>query len=144
MLTREYQVIIFKRCFPVSNIKADQDSANIDSDIKTISNYKLQYSVLKEKLNQFPDTKFILFTGAVQVQSNLSEDEALRVKEFFEWVRDEWDQPEDNIFLWDFYSLETEGGLSLEEEYAGSPNDSHPNQIFANKVVKLLLTELLM
>ena len=69
MLTRQYQVIIFKHCYPVSSIHADTDSSDINSDIKTISNYKLQYAALKEKLHQFPDTKFILFTGAAQVKS---------------------------------------------------------------------------
>jgi hypothetical protein len=62
MLTKEYQVIIFKHCFPASNIEADQDSADINSDVKTISNYKIQYLALRDKLHEFPDTKFILFT----------------------------------------------------------------------------------
>ena len=40
----------------------------------------------------------------------------------------------DNIFLWDFYELETEGGLYLKPEYATSPTNSHPNKDFAQKV----------
>ena len=31
MLTKDYQVIIFKHCYPVSNIKPDQDSAEVNS-----------------------------------------------------------------------------------------------------------------
>ena len=62
MLTKDYKVIIFKHCFPVCNIQADQDPADINSELKTISNYKLQYASLRDKLNEFPDTKFILFT----------------------------------------------------------------------------------
>jgi hypothetical protein len=142
MLTKEYQVIIFKHCFPVCNIKPDQDSADINSYLQTISNYKLQYSALRDKLHSFPGTKFILFTGAAQVKSNLKEDEALRAKEFFSWVKDEWDLPGDNIFIFDIYGMETEGGLYLKNEYAVSPNDSHPNGKFTGRAVRLLFNRI--
>lgn len=143
LLTQEYQVIIFKHCFPVSNIKPDQDSVDINSDYKTIGNYKLQYLALKEKLQAFPETKFILFTGAVQVKSNISEEDAIRAKEFFTWVRNEWDLPDDNVFLWDLYSLQTEGWLYFKDEFAASSVDSHPNSDFAGRVAKLLFNRII-
>ncbi|MHC1733057.1 MAG: hypothetical protein AB9888_13645 [Bacteroidales bacterium] len=142
LLTKDYDLIIFKHCYPVSNIGPDADSADINSDVKTISNYKLQYLALREKLHQFPETKFILFTGAAQVQSKISEDEALRAKEFFKWVVEEWDMQGDNIHLWDLYSLETEGGLYFKEEYARSVSDSHPNRVFAENAVQLLFNRI--
>jgi hypothetical protein len=143
MLTKEYQVIIFKHCYPVSNIIADQDSADINSYVMTIPNYKLQYLALRDKLHQFSDTKFILFTGAVQVKANLGEEEAKRTREFFTWVTNEWDIPGDNIYLWDFYNLETDGGLYLKDEYATAPNDSHPGEEFAGRAVKLLFNRII-
>lgn len=143
ILTRDHQVIIFKHCFPVSNIQADLDSADINSELKTISNYKLQYYALRDKLHQFPETKFILFTGAIQVKSNIMEEEALRAREFFTWVVDEWDISDDNIYLWDLYLLQTEGGLFFKDEYAFSSNDSHPNEVFAGKVVRLLFNRII-
>jgi hypothetical protein len=143
MLTKQYQVVLFKHCYPVSNIQADKDSADINSDYKSLANYKLQYEALRDKLHEFPDTKFILWTGAAQVKSAVSEDEALRASEFFTWVKDEWDLPGDNIYLWDLYSLETEGGLYFKEEYATSPNDSHPNGEFAGKAVRLVFNRII-
>ncbi|MCF8380853.1 MAG: hypothetical protein K9H49_14870 [Bacteroidales bacterium] len=143
MLTKEYQLVIFKHCFPVCNIQEDLDSADINSDLKTISNYKLQYSALRDKMHEFPDTKFILFTGAAQVKSRLTEAEAKRAREFFSWVRDEWDQAGDNIYLWDLYSLETEGSLYFKDEYAVSPSDSHPNKDFAGNIVNLLFNRII-
>jgi hypothetical protein len=142
ILTKQYQVISFKHCYPVSNIKADQDSSSIDSDYKSLANYKLQYNALRDKMHEFPNTKFILWTGAVRVKSALSEDEALRAREFFTWVKEEWDLPEDNIFIWDFYELETEGGLYLKDEYATSDTDSHPNTVFASKAVGLVFNRI--
>ena len=143
ILTKEYQVIIFKHCYPVSNIKADQGSVDINSDLKTIANYKLQYAALRDKLHQFPNTKFILFTGAAQVKSNIFDDEAKRAKEFFGWVISEWDILGDNIYIWDLNNLETKGGLYLSSEYAVSPNNSHPNSNFAGKAVKLLFNRII-
>ena len=49
----------------------------------------------------------------------------------------EWDEEGDNIYLWDFYHLETEGGLYLKNEYAVSPDDSHPNPSFSGKAAPL-------
>ena len=142
ILTGKYDVIMFKHCFPVSNIQEDSDSADIDSDIKTIGNYKLQYEALRNTLNDYPDTKFIVWTGAVQVHTAIREDEALRAREFFSWVVNEWDIPGDNIYVWDFYKLETEGGLYFKEEYAASATDSHPNRSFAGKAAKLLFNRI--
>ena len=142
ILTREYNVIIFKHCFPVSNIQEDNDSADINSDEKTIANYKLQYMALRDKLHAYPDTKFILFTGAALVKASVTEDEARRAREFFNWVKEEWDLGDDNIFLWDLYELETEGGLYFKNEYTASTNDSHPNEDFAGRVVELLFNRI--
>ncbi|WP_430934277.1 hypothetical protein [Saccharicrinis sp. 156] len=143
ILTKDYQVITFKHCFPVTNIREDLDSADINSSARTIANYKLQYLALRDKLHTFPKNKFILFTGAVQVESNLPEDQARRARKFFEWVRNEWDLENDNIYLWDLYSLETEGGLYLKEEYAVSKNDSHPNKEFSTRASKLLFNRII-
>jgi len=50
--------------------------------------------------------------------------------------------PDDNIHIWDFYELETEGGLYLKEEYATSDTDSHPNTAFASKAVGLIFNRI--
>jgi len=142
MLTRDYQVIIFKHCFPVSGIQPDSNMPDIDSELKTLANYKLQYTALRDKLHSFPDTKFILFTGATLTKSATNEEDAIRARSFFNWVKQEWDQPGDNIFIWDLYELETEVGLYLKEEYAESPVNSHPNTEFASRIVKLLFNRI--
>ena len=71
MLTKDYDMIIFKHCFPAGNINESSDSADINSAEKTVENYKSQYLALKEKLIQFPDTKFLIWTTAALVESQL-------------------------------------------------------------------------
>jgi hypothetical protein len=134
LLTSEYDVVVFKHCYPVSSIQPDTGTPAIDSQEKRIENYVLQYNALKEKLHQFPETKFLVWTGAAQVRAKSNEEEGLRARKWAEWVKNEWDEPGDNIFVWDFFELETEGGLFLSEEHANGPRDSHPNKSFAKAV----------
>lgn len=143
MLTKDYQVIIFKHCFPVSNIQADKESGDINSDFKSLANYKLQYLALREKLSEFQNTKFILFTGAARVKSQISEDEAKRAKEFFGWVVNEWNLLNENIYIWDFYNLQTEGDLYFKDTKAYSISDSHPNEVFSGYASVLLFKRII-
>ena len=138
ILTREYDLIVFKHCFPVSRIQPDSGTPDIDSDIRSLGNYKLQYEGLKDKMHQFPGNRFIVWTPAVNTQKLMSEDEARRTREFRDWIVNEWDAKGDNIFVWDFYSYETEGGLYLAEKNAVSPDNSHPNVEFSGRVAPLL------
>jgi hypothetical protein len=137
ILTKEFEVIIFKHCFPGSRISEDTGSPNIDSDEKRIENYKLQYNALKLKMHEFPNNKFIVWTPAVCTKSQITEDEAKRAQLFYKWVVDEWDEKGDNIFVWDFYKYETEGGLYLADKNAESPDNSHPGKEFSARVAPL-------
>jgi hypothetical protein len=138
MLVKKYQVIVFKHCFPVCNIHSNEALDNIDSDYKSLTNYKLQYLALKEKFSQFKETKFVVITGAARVKSQISEEEAKRAREFFEWVAKEWDRPNDNIHIWDFYDLQTEGGIYFKDDKASSSINSHPNENFSGYTSELL------
>lgn len=137
ILTREYNIIIFKHCYPGSLILEDTGNPDIESNDKRLENYKLQYSGLKEKMHEFPGNRFILWTPAVNVKNNMTEEQALRTRELHDWLVNEWDERGDNIFLWDFYMYETEGGLYLLDEYARNINDSHPGREFSGRIAPL-------
>jgi hypothetical protein len=137
MLTKEYKLIIFKHCFPVGYIEENAGNSDIGSKTKSLEVYKLQYTALKEKLKQFPDTKFILWTAPALARTKTTPEYAGRTKQFVDWVIKEWDGPNDNIFLWNFYDLETKGGLYLTDENARNPNDSHPCERFASNAATL-------
>jgi len=132
ILTARYDVIVFKHCFPVSHIVEDSGSPDITSSTKSIENYRLQYEALREKMHAFPDNRFIVWTGAALVEADTNEAEGTRARQFFTWVKETWDVPGDNIFVWDFFELETEGGLYLLDEH--SAGDSHPGATFSATV----------
>jgi hypothetical protein len=142
MLTPHYDVIVFKHCFPVSAIQPDANP-QIDSEYRSLANYKLQYRALRHKLHQFSATRFIVWTNPALVKSRTTQDEAKRGQEFARWVIDEWDAPADNIFLWDFHGLETEGQIYLQDKFAQSATDSHPNQRFCGQAARLFVQRVL-
>jgi hypothetical protein len=145
MLTKKFNIISFKHCFPVSSIEEDDMNPDINSKKRTLANYKLQYNALRDKLYKYPQTKFIVWTGSALSEASSNEEEAKRAKEFASWVKSEWDKNDDNIFIFDFREIETEGGLYLKPEYAAGTNDSHPNKVlsqiaarlFANKIIEV-------
>lgn len=143
ILTRDYNMIIFKHCFPVSNIQPDDMSPDINSDKKTLANYELQYNALKKKLHEFPETKFIVWTGSALVEKATTLEEAKRAQKFADWVIEVWDQPHDNIYVYDFRKIETENGLYMKPEYSVSDFDSHPNNMLSSLAADQLVRKIL-
>lgn len=80
ILTKRYDVIVFKHCFPVSAIEADTGQPDVASPDKRTENYKLQYLALKEKLRSFPKTRFLVWTGAALGEEDTTREQALRAR----------------------------------------------------------------
>ena len=137
MLSASHDIIIFKHCYPVGDILEDTGIPDIDSDEKRLENYKVQYNALKEKMHEFAENKFILWTPAALTRNSTTKEKALRTRNFYDWIINEWDERGDNIYLWDFYQYETEGELYLKDEYASGADDSHPNKEFSGKTAPL-------
>ncbi|PWD98988.1 hypothetical protein DDZ16_12040 [Marinilabilia rubra] len=135
-LAPEYDVIIFKHCFPASKIVFDGEP-DIDSDRKMVENYKMQYQALQEELLKYPDTKFILWTPPALTKAITNPEAAQAATDFSNWVVNEWDKPGDNIFVWDFRVLETEGGNYLLPKNASGEKDPHPSHSFSRTVYPL-------
>jgi hypothetical protein len=133
ILSRDHDLIIWKHCYPVGDILMDTGQPDINSREKRIENYKLQYEALKNKMHEFPETRFLVWTGAALLEENTTEEKATSTRDFFNWIRETWDEPGDNIYLWDFYEIETKGGIYMKKEFAAGPGDSHPNNLFSGE-----------
>ena len=83
-------------------------------------------------MEEYPDNRFIIWTGAALIQNETDKAHAQRAETFFNWVKNDWDEMGDNIYVFNFWYLETEGGLYMKDKY--SDGDSHPNSSFSNKV----------
>jgi hypothetical protein len=149
-----YEVIIFKHCFPGAAIAADNGDPSVSSSIKTTANYKLQYRALRDLLDAYPENKFIIWTLAPLHRLITTADAAARAREFVNWVKNEWltedGEAHPNIYIFDFYGLVAQtdpstinGDLNcLKYEYEGSHtnSDSHPN-VLANQTVGPIFAE---
>lgn len=140
-LAADYDVISFKHCFPVGEIQKDTGKPDINSKEKSLENYKLQYNALKKRMQEFPNKRFLVWTGAVLGEKNTTKEQAQRAKEWANWVRTEWNTPGDNIFVFDFEKLETEGGLYL--KYSVAETNSHPSSTFAKTAAEAFAKRLI-
>ena len=144
-LASEYDLIVFKHCFPVSKISFD-GTPDIDSERRMIENYKVQYAALKHEMSKYPETFFLLWTPPALTKGVTNARSAEAATGISKWMMNEWDQAGDNIFIWDFRTLETGGGDYLLPENAVSEKDSHPSHKLAREVYPLFckrITEVL-
>ncbi len=137
MLTQDYNVIVWKHSFTAGSILPDSGNAPGRPREKRLEHYKRQYNALKAKMRSFPKTRFIVWTGPAMVQGATDEAQAVLAREFVTWVKTVWDKPGDNIYLWDFYELQTEGSLFLKGEYAAGGLDSNLSPAFSRRVAPL-------
>lgn len=136
-LTGKYQIIVWKHCYTAAGMQADSGQASVGSQQQTPATYQLQYEALKKRMNEFPDTRFIVWTVPPQAQQVSNPEQAERTKEFARWVREDWDVKGDNIYVFDYWSLASDGTF-LRADYAAGPTDSHPSQALAQRAAKAL------
>lgn len=146
-LVQNYNVIVFKHCFPGAGIGADQATSSVSSNVKTLGNYKLQYRALRAIMDGYPNNKFIVWTLAPLHRNATNVADAARAKQFVDWVKNTWltedGKSHPNIFIFDFWGIVAESSTTpangqvncLKYAYEGdhNGNDSHPNQA-ANQV----------
>jgi len=146
-LAKKYDVIIFKHCYPGSDLLPDNQRPSISSNQKTLGNYKLQYRTLRKMMDKYPDTIFIIWTLAPRHRLATNAGNASRARIFADWVRTDFltedGKPHPNIFIFDFWKIVAENNLNpargkvncLKYKYEKnhSNSDSHPNEA-ANKV----------
>jgi len=126
-----YDVVIFKSCFP---------SSNIDSDAM-FQEYQRYFLSMRDVMDQHPDTLFIPFTTPPLVPNETSTENAARARRWAEYLTsDEYLAGHPNIQVFDFFShLADENGF-LRAEYRSDEWDSHPNEIANRAVGPVLVT----
>ncbi len=147
-LTKEYDVIIFKHCYPGSDIRNDTGFPQINSDQKTIENYKLQYRALRKIMDEHPATIFIIWTLAPRNRIATTYEMASRAHKFVKWTKNDFLKEDGkehfNIFIFDFWGFTAEQNkkpkkgetycLKWEYERTHGKRDSHPNEM-ANRII---------
>jgi hypothetical protein len=121
----QYDVILFKSCFPVSNIG---DDAQLEA-------YRSYYLSIRDRIDQYPDKLFIIVTQPPQVPANSNPEEAARARAFTQWLQsDEYLAGHPNLTVFDFFGLLAGDDNFLRQEYRGDEYDAHPNER-ANQII---------
>ncbi len=137
----ENEIIMFKSCFPNSNLGGARDEAvpNIsnnplksqssDSEYHTIANAKGIYIDLLEYFKTRQNKLFIVVTAPPLGRNNTTPDAADNARSFNNWLKNEWlgEYEHDNVAVFDFYDVLTNFGDSNYAEFATDDWDDHPN-----------------
>jgi hypothetical protein len=133
----QHEVIIFKSCFPVSQI-----TSNVQ-----LAQYKRYYLQMRDVMGQHPDHVFIAVTPPPLTPAVTDAEAAARARAFADWLRsEEFLAGHPNIFTFDFFDHLAEDDPTspdysmLREEYRREGNDSHPNEI-ANETIGPILVD---
>ncbi len=140
----ENQIIIFKSCFPNSDLGGNPNEAAADGEWYTVGHAKYVYNQLLGYFNSRPDKLFIVITPPPLLDSTHAEN----AREFSRWLVEDWlienDYPFNNVAVWDLHNTLTnpdnhhrfqDGAIEHTINhgngilYYDSDGDEHPNSV---------------
>ena len=114
-----YDVIMFKSCYPTSNIASEEQ----------LEAYQEYYRTIRDRMDQHPEKTFIIVTQPPEVPGNSDERAGSRARDFVNWLQSsEYLDGHANIFVFDFFGLLADDENFLRSEYRFDDYDGHPNQ----------------
>jgi hypothetical protein len=129
----QYDVILFKSCFPTSNIADDGQ----------LRDYQDYYLSIRNTIDQYPQKLFVVVTPPPQVPNNTNPDEGRRARAFATWLSSsEFLEGHPNLVTFDFFSLLAGEDNFLKPSYRVDEWDAHPNDL-ANQQIGPLLVDFL-
>jgi len=127
----QYDVIVFKSCFPVSIIDSDEQ----------LEEYKSYYLSIRERMDQYPDKIFVIVTQPPELPADSSPEAAARARSFASWLSsDEYVSGHANVFVYDFFGQLAGGDNFLKPEYRTDESDAHPNELANRTIGPLFVT----
>ena len=121
----ENEIIMFKSCFPNSNLDGNPNDPPGDYGDLTVAGAKYVYNTILETFAVHPDKLFIVVTAPP-----LSDDtNAANARAFNNWLVNDWlaDYEGTNVAVFDFYDVLTGHGTAGDTLYYPS-GDDHPNE----------------
>jgi hypothetical protein len=143
-LVAAYDVIVMKHCYPASDILEDTGKADPASPRQSLENYQTIYRQLRDKIDENPDTLFIIWTLPPRHRlfgppEGRRDENAARATGFSNWLKGDFISEggtHPNIYIWDFRSLVMDTNnnfLKYEYESDHKSANSHPNKLANNE-----------
>ena len=133
---RQNDIIMFKSCYPNSNIKSDGASpGDPEAREMTTANYRAVFEELGGVFANHPQKTFIYATAPPLVPSATTPENAARARSFNDWVKTDFVAAYSektglsNFLVFDFFNALTADDHCLREDYRlnSYAGDSHPN-----------------
>jgi hypothetical protein len=132
---RANDVVMFKSCYPNSDIDADDSGPGDPSSTKrTIANYKAVFAGLAGEMPKYPSTLFVYMTIPPLVPLETTPENAGRARAFTIWLKGEFlttyykESGLRNLVTFDLFDVLADQNNVLKAEYRNdNPRDSHPN-----------------
>ena len=143
----ENKIIMFKSCFPNSDLSGNPNDPAMDGEWNTVGHAKFVYNQLLNYFQTRPDKLFIAITPPPLLDHTNAEN----AREFSRWLSEDWltenNYTLNNVAVWDFHNILThpdnvhrvDNGVITHEYlngdgtlYYDSDGDEHPN-ITGNK-----------
>ncbi len=132
----ENEIILFKSCFPNSNVDGRPDDpatggrnplAGAGLDGLTVGNAKRLYSDLLEYFGAHTDKLFVVVTAPPLLASDTNAEAAANARALNRWLVDDYlaDYPNANVAVFDFYDVLTSNGGDPERNDLGAAGGNH-------------------
>ncbi len=120
-IINNFDIIMFKSCFPVTEIKTQEQ----------LDHYKKCYLIIREKIDKLPEKLFILFTPPPLRSEMTKKDYAYRAREFSDWMKsEEYLGRRKNMAVFDFFDILADQDNVLARNFCSFLFfDSHPNKL---------------
>jgi hypothetical protein len=140
-------IVMFKSCFPNSDVVADGDApGDPNVPVRTIANYKALFGELKREFAKYPNTLFIYLTSPPLVPELTTTVNAKRAHAFNSWVVNEFvpaykqETGLSNFAAFDLHAVLADSDNVLKAEYRQNiEGDSHPNTMASRAAVEAFL-----
>ncbi len=127
----QHDVIIFKSCFPASDITSEE----------MFREYQHYFLAIRDVMDRYPDKIFIPFTTPPLVPNATTPENAARARRWAQYLTSsEYLDGHPNVFVFDFFNALADENGYLRAEYRGDEWDSHPNTL-ANQTVGPLFVQ---
>lgn len=123
---RENEVILFKSCFPNSNLEGSPNDAPAPGEGMTVGGAKAIYNDLLDYFDTRQDKLFVAITAPPVTEGDSSAPPA-NARAFNTWLVNDWlaDYPYSNVAVFDFYNVLTSNGGNPNTNDLGREGGNH-------------------
>ena len=131
---KQHDIIMFKSCFPASNIKDDA----------MLEDYKKWYQSLLPTFKAHPDILFIAMSTPPLTRWETKPDRAARARTWSRWITTEYAKDVRNVKVFDLFDALAiregkDNASTLAPQFATARGDSHPSREGAQAVTRMFI-----